>query len=330
MDEVMRGALDSLSTEFATAESKAAALIAELRACDRTHLATEEATRSQLDYLQLAKNGPKATEADRGFAELAYAKFCTPRRIAVSGQLDQLRRAFDDKTLDISLSAAGKAPAAAAFAKATTPDNNPPPPSPPRGASNARKPQQRGRPQRRPQQPTRPKPRSTSDGVARRADSCTPTALNLRHRVRRWGDSESIGASGPVLSLIRQGIRISFKNGQRPRPYNHGVCMRDATQAQLDFMATELLQFKAIGAWERGRCDKWVSRIFLVPKPGTNKWRLIIDLRELNKWCKALNMSYESLTHLRHLAQATESFRWSLPMTTTPSGFGRRTVTSSP
>eukprot|EP00873_Tetraselmis_striata_P009155 jgi/Tetstr1/429419/TSEL_019329.t1 len=117
-NEAMRCALESLSTESATPAGKAAAL-AELRACYRTHLATEEATRSRLGYLQLAKNGPTATEADRVFAELAHAKFCTPRRIAVSGQLDQLRRAFDDKTLEISLSAAGKARAAAAFAKAT-------------------------------------------------------------------------------------------------------------------------------------------------------------------------------------------------------------------
>eukprot|EP00873_Tetraselmis_striata_P017157 jgi/Tetstr1/437421/TSEL_026103.t1 len=117
-NEAMRCALESLSTESATPAGKAAAL-AELRACYRTHLATEEATRSRLGYLQLAKNGPTATEADRVFAELAHAQFCTPRRIAVSGQLDQLRRAFDDKTLEISLSAAGKARAAAAFAKAT-------------------------------------------------------------------------------------------------------------------------------------------------------------------------------------------------------------------
>eukprot|EP00873_Tetraselmis_striata_P009938 jgi/Tetstr1/430202/TSEL_020032.t2 len=117
-NEAMRGALESLSTESATPASKAAAL-AELRACYRTHLATEEATRSRLGYLQLAKNGPTATDADRVFAELAHAKFYTPRRIAVSEQLDQLRRAFDDKTLEISLSAAGKARAAAAFAKAT-------------------------------------------------------------------------------------------------------------------------------------------------------------------------------------------------------------------
>eukprot|EP00873_Tetraselmis_striata_P006912 jgi/Tetstr1/427176/TSEL_017364.t1 len=85
-NEAMRCALESLSTESATPASKAAAL-AELRACYRTHLATEEAARSRLGYLQLAKNGPTATEADRVFAELAHAT--------------------------------GKARAAAAFAKAT-------------------------------------------------------------------------------------------------------------------------------------------------------------------------------------------------------------------
>eukprot|EP00873_Tetraselmis_striata_P013426 jgi/Tetstr1/433690/TSEL_022909.t1 len=84
--------------------------------------------------------------------------------------------------------------------------------------------------------------------------------------------------------------------------------MRDATQAQLDFMATELPRFEAIGAWERGHCNKWVSRMFLVPKPGTNKWRVIIDLRELNKWCKTFTMSYETLKHLRHLARAGDWF----------------------
>eukprot|EP00873_Tetraselmis_striata_P012133 jgi/Tetstr1/432397/TSEL_021794.t1 len=84
--------------------------------------------------------------------------------------------------------------------------------------------------------------------------------------------------------------------------------MRDATQAQLDFMATELPRFEAIGAWERGHCNKCVSIMFLVLKPGTNKWRLIIDLRELNKWCKTFTMSYETLKHLRHLARAGDWF----------------------
>eukprot|EP00873_Tetraselmis_striata_P007919 jgi/Tetstr1/428183/TSEL_018234.t1 len=48
--------------------------------------------------------------------------------------------------------------------------------------------------------------------------------------------------------------------------------------------------------------------MFLVPnKRGTNKWRLIIDLRELNKWCKTLKMSYEMLKHLRQRARAHDS-----------------------
>eukprot|EP00873_Tetraselmis_striata_P042508 jgi/Tetstr1/462772/TSEL_007723.t1 len=48
--------------------------------------------------------------------------------------------------------------------------------------------------------------------------------------------------------------------------------------------------------------------MFLVSsKRGTNKWRLIIDLRELNKWCKTLKMSYETLKHLRQLARAHDS-----------------------
>eukprot|EP00873_Tetraselmis_striata_P042359 jgi/Tetstr1/462623/TSEL_007608.t1 len=83
----MRIALRSLSTESTTAESKAAAL-AELVACYLTHLATKKAT-------------------------LLHPK--THRRVRATRPTPP----SDDKTLEISLSAAGKARAAAAFAKAT-------------------------------------------------------------------------------------------------------------------------------------------------------------------------------------------------------------------
>eukprot|EP00873_Tetraselmis_striata_P014589 jgi/Tetstr1/434853/TSEL_002567.t1 len=108
--------------------------------------------------------------------------------------------------------------------------------------------------------------------------------------------------------------------------------MTDAAQAQPDFMASELPRFETIGAWERGHCNKWVSRMFLVPsKPGTNKWRLIIDPRELNKWCRTLKMSYKTLKHPRHLARAGDGF----VTTDLTDGFyalkiRRRTATSSP
>jgi hypothetical protein len=80
-------------------------------------------------------------------------------------------------------------------------------------------------------------PPQRSDGVTRRADSCSPPSNYMRHRVRlRWREWELIDASGQVVSRIRHGVRVKFKNGLRPRPFNHGVTMKDATQPQLDFL----------------------------------------------------------------------------------------------
>jgi hypothetical protein len=78
--------------------------------------------------------------------------------------------------------------------------------------------------------------------------------------------------------------------------------MRDATHPQPDFLATELLRFGACGAWERAYNIPYVSRMFLVPKPGVNKGRRIIDFRELNSYCAEINMACEALKHLRHLS----------------------------
>jgi hypothetical protein len=48
--------------------------------------------------------------------------------------------------------------------------------------------------------------------------------------------------------------------------------------------------------------------MFLVPKPGVNKWRLIIDLRELNNYCAEFNMSCETLKHPRHMSRQGDYF----------------------
>jgi hypothetical protein len=48
--------------------------------------------------------------------------------------------------------------------------------------------------------------------------------------------------------------------------------------------------------------------MFLVLKPGVNKWSLIIDLRELNSYCAEFNMSCETLKHLRHLSRPGDYF----------------------
>ena len=82
--------------------------------------------------------------------------------------------------------------------------------------------------------------------------------------------------------------------------------MLDATPAQLEFMEGELRRFIENGAWELGRRARWVSRLFLVPKPGVNKWRLIIDLRPLNKFCRTLPLKYEGLKRLRTLGRQND------------------------
>jgi hypothetical protein len=43
--------------------------------------------------------------------------------------------------------------------------------------------------------------------------------------------------------------------------------------------------------------------MFLVPKPGHNQWRLIIDMRDLNRYCSEFTMTCETLKHLRHLSR---------------------------
>lgn len=80
--------------------------------------------------------------------------------------------------------------------------------------------------------------------------------------------------------------------------------MLNATKQQLDFMDSELPRFLQSGAWEPGQRNRWVSRMFLVPKPGENKWRLIIDLRPLNKYCKDHKLTFETLKHLKNLTRA--------------------------
>jgi hypothetical protein len=104
------------------AEQKAG--VALIRAGHRTHTATEEGARTRLGFLRLTKGGQTSSDSDRVFAELAHERFCPPRPTAVSGPLDELRQAFVDMTLEVSLHAASKAAAEAEFAR-TTPDKPP-------------------------------------------------------------------------------------------------------------------------------------------------------------------------------------------------------------
>jgi len=116
-------ALDTLSTGPPLPAEQATA-VALIRAGHRTHTATEGAARTRLGFLRLTKGGQTSSDSDRVFAELAHERFCRPRPTAVSSALDELRQAFVDRTLEVSLHAASKAAAGAAFAR-VTPDKPP-------------------------------------------------------------------------------------------------------------------------------------------------------------------------------------------------------------
>jgi hypothetical protein len=52
--------------------------------------------------------------------------------------------------------------------------------------------------------------------------------------------------------------------------------MNDGTQPQLDFLSTELPRFETCGAKDRAHDTRYVSRMFLIPKPGANtSWNIV-------------------------------------------------------
>ncbi|KAK3232555.1 hypothetical protein CYMTET_57092 [Cymbomonas tetramitiformis] len=89
-------------------------------------------------------------------------------------------------------------------------------------------------------------------------------------------------------------------------PFDHGVSLGDATPLQLEWMDAETERCLKTGAWVRARRRRHVSLVFLVPKPGTNKWRLVMDFRWLNSHCVKSRCKMETLKKLRRLAKPND------------------------
>eukprot|EP00873_Tetraselmis_striata_P009064 jgi/Tetstr1/429328/TSEL_019246.t1 len=146
--------------------------------------------------------------------------------------------------------------------------------------------------------------RSKNNGVPRCAVSCTPSSDYMR------------AAEPPELarrrrerarSIVDPGGRPDSLQAQPPPPrFHNGTSMQDAILAQLAFLEGELARFVAPGAWRYGTNNKWVSRLFLVPKPGVNQWPCIIDLRMLTSYCVRKRIKMETLLGVRHLTKKGE------------------------
>jgi hypothetical protein len=65
------------------------------------------------------------------------------------------------------------------------------------------------------------------------------------------------------VNWTRHGMRVNFKRSLRPRPFNHGASMLDASPFYLSFLDTELSRFEACDACEQEPNYRFVSRMHL-------------------------------------------------------------------
>ena len=114
-----------------------------------------------------------------------------------------------------------------------------------------------------------------------------------------------MGASPRVLQWVSRGVRIQFTR-RPPAPFNLGKSLDKLTPKQQLWWEEERRRLIAAGAWEPATCTSYVSKAFLVPKPGENKWRLVLDLRHLNKFCQGYGLRMETLRRLQRQMRGGE------------------------
>ena len=123
------------------------------------------------------------------------------------------------------------------------------------------------------------------------------------------------------MRWIRDGARCEWLSGPPP-PYDLGVSFdgpQTMTAAQSAFFEAELTRHYQTGAWEDAPLGErtHVCRAHMVPKkvpPGSPpKWRIVIDLRPTNRYCRPMRCKYETLKVLSRLARKGDwMFSWDL------------------
>lgn len=123
-------------------------------------------------------------------------------------------------------------------------------------------------------------------------------AQRVRSAVTEW---QKIGAPPSLLRWITQGVKIEWEGGPPP-PFeleNYHI----PEEARGWWLNKELSRFLEIGAIEAGQTRRWKSPAFLVPKSEPGEWRLVIDLRRLNRYCKKKSIKLETLKQVQTIAE---------------------------
>jgi hypothetical protein len=136
-------------------------------------------------------------------------------------------------------------------------------------------------------------------------DEPEPLYAQLRRRLPAW---RAAGASPQVLRWLREGARCEWTHGPPP-PFHLGTSLTDMSAEESTFFENEVERCVRVGGWEPAPADErtHVSRVHLVPKKveagQPRRWRVVVDLRPTNAFCRARSCKYETLKVLSRLAR---------------------------
>jgi hypothetical protein len=118
---------------------------------------------------------------------------------------------------------------------------------------------------------------------------------SLEMRKKRW--KRKMKVPKEVWAMLEDGVPLMFEGGKRPKP-------RLIKEIRMEKNAKEAMERYVKEQMELGfvREDKRpatvISPIFVIPKKEKNKWRVIVDLRHVNKSQKTPKFKHENLDNL--------------------------------
>lgn len=109
---------------------------------------------------------------------------------------------------------------------------------------------------------------------------------------QKWEEWRSIMAQPRVLEWVRYGVSLPLPHDLALDPFPPERTPQDA-----DWLRRELTRLLDNGAIRRVQREelKWCSPVFLVPKKGPKRFRLVIDMRSLNAFLPSRTFKYEGL-----------------------------------
>lgn len=125
-----------------------------------------------------------------------------------------------------------------------------------------------------------------------------PASTPLHHRLglcaKQW---QAIGASSHVVRWIKHGVPIEWLGGRPPPPFSKAPLPSTHAQKQW-WLCTEAPRFIKLGVLTRlDSKPAYCSNAFCVPKGAT--WRVVVNLKHINKFNKAHKCRFETLRFLQ-------------------------------